>query len=82
MNAIIELIRRGYEFLVASGNLLQSPMLLILFAYFFWQLFVTGQGHLANIGKVSEFFVTLVSVPDSKTPTSRDLAPEKALLLR
>lgn len=59
MNTIIKLIRRGYELLVASGNLLQSPLLLVLRVYFFWQLFMTGQGHLANIGKVSEFFVSL-----------------------
>jgi putative oxidoreductase len=59
MNKITKLIRRGYEFLVASGNLLQAPLLLILRAYFFWQLFMTGQGRLANIGKVSEFFVSL-----------------------
>ena len=59
MNTIIKLFRRGYELLVASGNLLQSPLLLVLRVYFFWQLFMTGQGHLANIGKVSEFFVSL-----------------------
>ena len=59
MSTIIKLIRRGYELLVASGNLLQSPLLLVLRVYFFWQLFMTGQGHLANIGKVSEFFVSL-----------------------
>jgi putative oxidoreductase len=59
MKTTIKLIRRGYEFLVASGNLLQAPLLLILRSYFFWQLFMTGQGHLANIGKVSEFFVSL-----------------------
>jgi hypothetical protein len=59
MNKTIKLIRRGYEFLVNCGNLLQSPLLLVLRAYFFWQLFMTGQGHLAHIGKVSEFFVSL-----------------------
>jgi putative oxidoreductase len=59
MNTITKLIRRGYELLVVSGNLLQSPLLLVLRVYFFWQLFMTGQGHLANIGKVSEFFVNL-----------------------
>jgi putative oxidoreductase len=59
MNTTMMLIRRGYEFLVASGNIFQAPLLLILRAYFFWQLFMTGRGHLANIGKVSEFFVSL-----------------------
>jgi putative oxidoreductase len=59
MNTVIKLLRRGYELLVASGNLLQSPLLLVLRVYFFWQLFMTGKGHLANIGKVSDFFVSL-----------------------
>ena len=59
MNTMIKLFRRGYELLVASGNLLQSPLLLVLRVYFFWQLFMTGQGHLSHIGKVSEFFVSL-----------------------
>ena len=58
MNTIIKLFRRGYELLVASGILLQSPLLLVLRVYFFWQLFMTGQGHLSHIGKVSEFFVS------------------------
>jgi putative oxidoreductase len=59
MKKITDLIRRGYDILVATGNRLQAPLLLILRVYFFWQLFMTGEGHLANIGKVSEFFVSL-----------------------
>jgi len=31
----------------------------VLRLYFFWQLFLTGKGKLANIGKVSEFFASL-----------------------
>jgi putative oxidoreductase len=59
MYIIVKRFRGGYQLLVASGNLLQSPLLLVLRIYFFWQLFMTGQGHLANIGKVSNFFVSL-----------------------
>ena len=59
MNTLVNFVRRGYELLVAGGNLLQSPLLLFLRAYFFWQLFMTGQGHLAHIGKVADFFVSL-----------------------
>jgi putative oxidoreductase len=59
MNTLINFIRRGYELIVTGGNSLQSPFLLVLRVYFFWQLFMTGQGHLANIGKVADFFVTL-----------------------
>src|SRR5215471_5753773 len=59
MNTLVNFVRRGYELLVAGGNLLQSPLLLFLRAYYFWQLFMTGQGHLSHIGKVADFFVTL-----------------------
>src|SRR5215471_703375 len=59
MNAIRDIIRRAYELLVTGADFLQSPFLLILRVYFFWQLFMTGQGHLTHIGKVADFFVTL-----------------------
>jgi len=59
MNTTINLFRRGYGLLVGSTDLLQSPLLLVLRVYFFWQLFMTGRGHLAHIGKVTEFFVSL-----------------------
>jgi putative oxidoreductase len=48
-----------YEFLIAGCAVLQSPFLLVLRVYFFWQLYLTGKGKLANIGKVSEFFASL-----------------------
>jgi putative oxidoreductase len=53
------IIRRAYELLVTATNFLQSPLLLALRVYFFWQLFLTGKGKLSNIGKVSEFFTSL-----------------------
>jgi putative oxidoreductase len=59
MNKPTNLLRRCYELLIASGAALQSPFLLVLRLYFFWQLFLTGKGKLANIGKVSEFFASL-----------------------
>src|SRR5258708_22687401 len=59
MNKPTNLLRRGHELLIASGAALQSPFLLGLRLYFFWQLFLTGQGKLANIGKVSEVFASL-----------------------
>src|ERR1700752_2393162 len=59
MNKPTHLVRRGHELLIASGAALQSPFLLGLRLYFFWQLFLTGQGKLANVGKVSEFFASL-----------------------
>jgi len=59
MNGILHLIRRAYELLVTAANFLQSPLLLALRVYFFWQLFLTGKGKLSNIGKVIEFFTSL-----------------------
>jgi putative oxidoreductase len=59
MNKPINLLRRGYEFLIAGGTGIQSPLILVLRLYFFWQLFLTGKSKLSNIGKVSEFFASL-----------------------
>jgi putative oxidoreductase len=59
MKTSVDLFRRGYELLVSSANLLQSPFLLLLRVYFFWQLFLTGQGKLAHIEKISDYFASL-----------------------
>ena len=59
MKQLTNLLRSGYELLVAGGAVLQSPFLLALRLYFFWQLFLTGKGKLENIGKVTEFFASL-----------------------
>src|SRR5258705_12827824 len=59
MKKLTNLLRSGYELLVAGCAILQSPFLLALRLYFFWQLFLTGKGKLSNIGKVSEFFTRL-----------------------
>ena len=59
MNTSKDMIRRAYELLVTGANSLKSPVLLALRLYFFWQLFLTGEGKLSNIGKVSEFFASL-----------------------
>jgi putative oxidoreductase len=64
MHTIVITLRRAYELLTAAASLLQSPFLLALRLYFFWQLFLTGKGKLSNIGKVSEFFASLgIPVP-------------------
>src|SRR6516225_6517197 len=59
MNTVRDIIRRAYELLVAGANALRSPLLLALRLYFFWQLFLTGEGKLSNIGKVSDYFASL-----------------------
>lgn len=59
MNAIRNAVARAYQLLIAFANYLQSPLLLALRVYFFWQLFLTGKGKLSNIGKIVEFFTSL-----------------------
>src|SRR6201987_575590 len=59
MKMVIDRLRRGYELLAVGATALQSPFLLLLRLYFFWQLFLTGEGKLSSIGKVSEFFSSL-----------------------
>src|SRR4029077_18093754 len=59
MSTLANVIRRAYELLVTGANLLQSPLLLALRIYFFWQLFLTGKTKLSNIGKVIDFFTSL-----------------------
>ena len=59
MNGILDFIRRAYELFVTVANFLQSPLLLALRVYFYWQLFLTGKGKLSNIGKIIDFFTSL-----------------------
>jgi putative oxidoreductase len=59
MNTFIESVGEKYRLLVSWLNRLQSPFLLLLRIYFFWQLFQTGQGKLTNLGKVSDYFASL-----------------------
>jgi len=61
----LKIIRRGYELLVTCANYLQSPLLLAIRVYFFWQLFLSGKGKLENIEKVTQFFAGLgIPLPD------------------
>jgi putative oxidoreductase len=59
MNTFAESVGEKYRLLVSWLNYLQSPFLLLLRVYFFWQLFQTGQGKLTNLGKVTEYFASL-----------------------
>jgi putative oxidoreductase len=59
MNKLLHLARRCYDAVVLNANLMQSPLLLFLRVYFFWQLFLAGIGKLSNIGKISEYFTSL-----------------------
>ena len=59
VNTIRNAVVRAYELLVTVANFLQSPFLLALRLYFFWQLFLTGKGKLSNIGKIIDYFSSL-----------------------
>jgi putative oxidoreductase len=59
MNSIAQLCQRAYAILISVADLLRSPVLLVIRLYFFWQLFQDGQGKLANLAKVAEYFGTL-----------------------
>jgi len=52
-------IQRAYALFVTLANYLQSPLLLAMRVYFFWQLYLTGKGKLENLGKVTQFFTSL-----------------------
>jgi putative oxidoreductase len=59
MTTFAKSVGEKYRLLVSWLNHLQSPFLLLLRVYFFWQLFQTGQGKLTNLGKVTEYFASL-----------------------
>ena len=59
MNTFAESVGQKYRLLASWLNHLQSPFLLLLRVYFFWQLFQNGQGKLTNLGKVTEYFASL-----------------------
>ena len=59
MPAQSSLFGRFYSILVRAVSLLQSPLLLAVRLYWGWQFFVTGRGHLQNLGKTTEFFQSL-----------------------
>ena len=59
MNTIRNAVVGAYGLLVTVANFLQSPFLLALRLYFFWQLFLTGKGKLSNIGKIIDYFTSL-----------------------
>ncbi len=56
---MIGLLRRGYELLIAAGNALQSPFLLLVRLYWGWQFWQSGWGHLQHLDKVTTFFTSL-----------------------
>jgi putative oxidoreductase len=54
-----KIIQRASALFVICASYLQSPLLLAIRVYFFWQLYLTGKGKLENIDKVTQFFTGL-----------------------
>ena len=52
-------IKRAYGLFQQGADLLESPFLLVIRAYWGWQLAQSGWGKLNHIGKVVEFFTSL-----------------------
>jgi putative oxidoreductase len=59
MKKLLKLARRRYEALIAAAERCQSPFLLALRLYFFWQLFLIGKSKLSRIEEVSQFIASL-----------------------
>jgi len=56
---VYNIIKRVYALFVIMANYLQSPLLLAIRIYFFWQLYLTGKGKLEHLDKVTQFFTSL-----------------------
>ena len=55
MNILIKL----YGWLVAAGNALRSPVLLLIRLFWGWQFFLTGKGKLMDLSKPTQYFESL-----------------------
>jgi putative oxidoreductase len=59
MTPIISLVKKAYGIFERGADLLQSPFLFAIRAFWGWQLAQSGWGKLHNIDKVVEFFTSL-----------------------
>ena len=55
----LRMVARVSALLVKSGNMLQSPLLLVLRLWWGWSFFLTGKGKLVNHADTADFFQTL-----------------------
>ncbi len=53
------LLPKLYGWLIAVGNALRSPVLLIIRLYWGWEFFLTGKGKLSDLSKPAEYFASL-----------------------
>ncbi len=52
-------IEKFYCWLIAIGNALRSPLLLIIRLYWGWEFFLTGKGKLTDLSKPAQYFESL-----------------------
>jgi len=53
------MLTSAYKLLIAVGNSLQSPFLLLVRLFWGWQFFIDGKGKLSNFDKVVQYFTEL-----------------------
>ena len=53
------MIEKFYCRLIAIGNALRSPLLLIIRLYWGWEFFLTGKGKLIDLSKPTQYFESL-----------------------
>jgi len=62
------LVEKFYQWLIAIGNGLRSPVLLLIRLYWGWQFFLTGKGKLVDLAKPTEYFASLgIPFPHAQT---------------
>jgi putative oxidoreductase len=55
----MSIIHRIHALLARIGQILQSPLLLVIRLYWGWQFFLTGKGKLMHLDKTTNFFASL-----------------------
>jgi putative oxidoreductase len=59
MSKLIDLLRKTYGSFITVLNLAQSPLLLAIRLYWGWQFAQDGWGKLANLDRVTQYFLSL-----------------------
>ncbi len=55
----MNILQKLYGWLIAVGNALRSPVLLIIRLFWGWQFFLTGKGKLMDLSKPTQYFESL-----------------------
>ena len=55
----MNILRKFYGWLIAVGNALRSPVLLLIRLFWGWQFFLTGKGKLMDLAKPTQYFESL-----------------------